>query len=255
MLKIRKEQIDVFEQAALCNFEDLMVEHLKQFAPKHAEVLGEPRVRQVITLGMERARKYGFTNQGPVRFYLELMFMFGSDFDTDPQLPWAHETLKDAVSSNQMALADELYDKAMDYFNRVVGPNYEYEIAALHKVSRERYENLPRSDRNFGDEVAERLRKLYPQKCDYLGELKLRLLIPRASELAEKYSVTDSIGESVFIGLMFALGHGCTADPQFPWIEATLRDAAIGDPNKCIERLYGKFMTYLNTGLANLEQR
>src|SRR5207302_709278 len=72
MLEIRSEQITVFEQAALEAFEDEMVEHLKKFSPEHCEVMGEPRVRSVIQLGMARAKTYGFTNRGPVRFYLEM---------------------------------------------------------------------------------------------------------------------------------------------------------------------------------------
>ena len=88
-MKIRKEQMAALDRAALKAFEDELVRHLQDFDPKHTTVLDEDGVRQVIRLGMERAAKYGLTNRGPIRFYIELMFLFGSDFDTDPWLPWA----------------------------------------------------------------------------------------------------------------------------------------------------------------------
>lgn len=95
MLIIRKETMEVFEEALLRNFEDEMVQHIKQFTPRHSEIIGEQCVRQVAKMGIERARQYGLTNRGPVRFYIELMFMLGSNFDTDPQYPWAGEILND----------------------------------------------------------------------------------------------------------------------------------------------------------------
>ena len=58
MLKIRKEQMEVFEQAAIRNFEDEMVQHLKKFSSRHCEVIGEDNVRKVIRMGIERGKKY-----------------------------------------------------------------------------------------------------------------------------------------------------------------------------------------------------
>jgi hypothetical protein len=63
MLKIRKEQMEVFEQAAIRNFEDEMVQHLKKFSPRHCDVIGEDNVREVIRLGIERGKKYNLTNR------------------------------------------------------------------------------------------------------------------------------------------------------------------------------------------------
>jgi hypothetical protein len=255
MLKIRKEQVEVFEQAAVRNFEEQMVQHLKEFAPRHSEIIGESGVRQVIRLGLERAAKYGLTNRGPVRFYIELMFMFGSDFDTDPQLPWAGAPLGAAEPADQMSRADQLYNRAMDYFDKVVGPKYEYEVAALRRVSQLRLETLPVLSPGFPDQAVERLKVLYPQKCEYIGEPRLRLLIQRGIRLAQSYAVSGGAGDALLIGLMFSFGHGCATDPQFPWIKATLDDATVSDHNERVKRLYSKLTNYLDRGLAYLERR
>src|SRR5215510_13947025 len=109
MLTIRSEQADAFRQAALQKFEDEMVVHLKTSYAEHWKVMGEVAGRCVIQLGIERAKKHGFTNRGPVRFYIELMFMFGSYFDSDPQHPWASHVLNDPESVDQSVRADRLY--------------------------------------------------------------------------------------------------------------------------------------------------
>ena len=73
MLQMRDEQMAAFERAARETFQNKMVEHLKVFTPQHFQVIGEAGVRHVIRIGMARAKAYGLTNQGPVRFYIELM--------------------------------------------------------------------------------------------------------------------------------------------------------------------------------------
>jgi len=254
MLEIRDEQMAVFEQAALKNFEGEMVEHLKKFSPQHCEVMGEPRVRSVIQLGMARAKTYGFTNRGPVRFYLEMMFMFGTDFDTDPLLPWVGKILKKAARPDQMERADQLYGHLMEYAEKVAGPDNAYIKEALRRASLQRFEDLPLPAGNFEKEMIARLTANYPQKCEYVGEAALRELIPLGIALARKYSVSTAAGKVFLIGLMFAQGHGFATDPQLPWIQATLNNPAITDANKRIERLYSKTMTYLRHVLASLEK-
>src|SRR6266849_10193118 len=109
MWNIRPHQADTFSNTALQKFEDEMLEHLQKFSPQHCKVAGEPAVREVIRKGIETAGKYGFTNRGPLRFYIELMFMFGSYFDSDPQYPWAGTVLKDPEVIDQTIRADRLY--------------------------------------------------------------------------------------------------------------------------------------------------
>src|SRR3989442_14701095 len=87
MWNIRQEQTDTLRQTALQKFEDEMVEHLKQSHAEHWKVMGEADGRRVIQLGIKEAGRYGFTNRGPVSFYIDLMVMFGSHFYTDPQYP------------------------------------------------------------------------------------------------------------------------------------------------------------------------
>ena len=251
MLQIREEQMLAFEQAALRRFEDEMVAHLAQFAPRHCEVIGEPALRQAIRLGMERARKYGLTNRGPVRFYLELMFMFGGDFDTDPQLLWAIAVLNDPTIRDQMVRADRLYEKAMECVDIIAGPNYDYAKEALRRASKVTFDALPPPSAGFEDAIFAQLREIHSQKVEYLGEARTRAIIAYGKTLPEKLALAPERGAALCVGAMFALGHGFGNDPLLPWISRTITNRAIADPFIRTKRVYSRMMTYLDRVLAN----
>lgn len=255
MLTIRPEQDEALREAALDRFEDEMVEHLRRFAPKHCEVLGETAVRKVIRLGMERAKGYGFTNRGPVRFYLELMMMFGSYFDTDLQLPWASRVLADSGITDQMARGDRLYHAFGEYASEVLGPGYRYEFEALRRLSQMGAEEPPGSVDRPEEFGAAALESLYPQKAAYLGEPVVREIVRQGIELAGRYFITTTKGAAVFVALFFTAGHRFDQDPVYPWIQATLEDHRFPDPDERARRLYARALTYLRHMVVYLEQR
>jgi len=164
MLMIRKAQLDVFEHAARQRFEDDVVAHLRDFAPTHTKALGEEGVRQVIRLGMGRSANYGFTLRGPVQFYIELMFMLGSAFDSDPQLPWAAEALGDPEVLDEMDRADLLHAHALKYTEAVGGPNAAYTREALRRLGREEVEHVPHDELKFEQYALSLMQEIYPQK-------------------------------------------------------------------------------------------
>jgi hypothetical protein len=254
-MKIRKEQMEALEQATLKGFEDEMVRHLRDFAPWHAGAVGEPVVREVIRLAIERAARYGLTNRGPVRFYIELMFMFGSDFDTDPLLPWAGPGLADPSVPGQMERADRLHAAMLAYLDQVAGPDQAYALEALRRVDRTRPEDYLVAGRDFEASALQALNDIYPQKCAYLGEPALRAAIRRSREPARRYSADSDLGAALFLGLAFALGHGFDHDPLLPWISRTLSEPRGTDPGRRVERLHARMKVYQGKVLASWGRR
>src|SRR6185295_17172578 len=133
-MRIRDEQIETLKQVPLRVFEDEMVAHLAEFSPPLFKAVKEKQLRKVIRFGMAQADTYGITFRGPIRLYLELMLLFGSHFDTDPQYPWAGEILRDQDSTPQMERAERLYEKTMDYREKVAGEQDEYTLNALRRI-------------------------------------------------------------------------------------------------------------------------
>lgn len=254
MLVMRKTQMTTFEQAAIADFEKQMLEHLAEFSPPLFKTVGEEQMRKVIRFGRDQADHYGFTLRGPVRFYLELMLLFGSHFDTDPQYPWAAEILTRQNSDPQMQRAERLYKRTLDYQEKVAGPEDAYALRALRNISVLARQPLALSSENFIPAMQQEIVRVYPQKAVYVGDEGIEALIRKGIDGAHKQHFSTVRGVTLVIVLMLAFGHGCGADPLYPWIARTLKDEAITDPEARANRLEKKALTWLEHVLAYFDR-
>ena len=252
MLVIRQEQMEVFQAEARRTFEDAMVAHLAAFSPQLHRAVGDAALRSAVQLGMTKAASYGFDQRGPVRLYLELMLLFGSRFDTDPQYPWASEILSDRDGAPQMQRAERLYAWTMDYRQRVAGPEDAYALRALRNIGA--WAAAP-IDFALADLIPYMLREiaaLYPEKSNYVGHEALSALIRKGRDgaLIQRFGSPRAI--ALVVVMMVAFGHGCGADPLYPWIARTLTEDAAADPPAKAQRMEQRALTWLDAVLANL---
>lgn len=249
---IRKQQMQVFEETRLPQFEDYMVEHLKDFSPLFSESLGNAGMRSVIQAGMKRAAMHGFTFWGPVRLYIETTILLGIDFATDPQYPWATEILGNIRIPDQTQRAGQLYEELTAFLDAVRGPDGAYSNRAIRVLRVIPLETGSATTPAFVDSMLTRMREVHPEKVNYVGEQALGTLIARAIEEGGVLSISTGAGVSLLLGLMFVIGHGCVSDPKFPWIASTLCSSVSRDPSELVQRLYAKSVTYLDHVLANI---
>lgn len=250
MIVIRTEQMNVFKKTALLSFEDEMVEHLAKFSPPLYKVVGEEQMRKVIQLGMSQVAKYGFTYRGPIRLYLELMLLFGSYFDTDPQYPWAAEIFINQESGAQMQRAKFLYEKALDYQEKVVGPDDGYLLEALKKNILFLRHPLSVTPENYLQDILKEIAQIYPQKTSYVGIKGLEAIIRKGIEGAQRQRLGSMRGMTVVIILMFVLGHGCGGDPIYSWIIKILNDKDITEREGKIQDLEKHLLSWLEYRLS-----
>jgi hypothetical protein len=83
MLTIRQAQFAVLSQLEVQKFEEWMLVHLKRFFPRQCAGGGDQRLREMVQYGIQRAAGYGVTAKRDVCKYIDLMIVFGRDFDTD----------------------------------------------------------------------------------------------------------------------------------------------------------------------------
>jgi hypothetical protein len=119
MLNIRPEQMAIFEKDGARRFEDEMLAHSKEFSPRLCELIGDDQLQVALKQSIGRAKEYGFSNRGPIRLYIELMFLAGSDFDTDPQYPGLGELLRGRDA--EMVRAERIFERINDYRENVSG--------------------------------------------------------------------------------------------------------------------------------------
>ena len=118
MLTIRKEQLAVFGPLGKKAFEERIIVHLKKIFPEQSEALGEPKLRETIQYGTQRAAAYRIISERDVCKYIDLMILYGRDFDKDPKLPWAQSVLQNQAIRNPSSKIERLYKAAQKQENQ-----------------------------------------------------------------------------------------------------------------------------------------
>jgi hypothetical protein len=252
MLIIRAAQMHVLEQAALRHFEDEMVAHSRSFTPILCRVLGETQLRVALRQAMARAVGHGFTYRGPVRLYIEMMFLCGSDFDTDPQYPGVGEILRGG--GDQMERAQALHEGVLDYQQKVAGPQGANVTKALRELSTLGRRSFAGPPDDFVPAMCQEMHRVFPERAAYIGDSGLMALIDEARGEARKHQFSTMRAQVLMVVLMFAFGHGCVNDPLYPWIARTLNDKKIIHSAARAQRLERKALTWLDHALARPQE-
>ena len=250
MLKIRKEQMRAMGRVEFRSFEKQMLKHVHLYFPKHIELLGEEGVLKLIRHGYERGKEYDFSTRHEVCLFIDFMIMLGSDFDSDPQLPWVTEILKDESAYNPTERIDALYDKAMEYLDSVVGKNQVFPVGPLRKLLHYPIGELEqRLAGGVEQGVLVEFRRIWPQKYRYVGLHQLNKLIREGIELASTYGFISKRSVGFYLILMFLLGHRFNADPQYPWLSGILNDQELKDETQMFDKLFSTFKMILSKAL------
>lgn len=254
MLTIRETQMGEFEAAAIRAFEDRTYKHLQKYFPGHCLLLGEEQMRRVIQQGLQKAQSHDLTAECCIRSYIEFMCLLGSGFDTDPLLPWAAIILNDRVTFGQVERGDRLYDQVWDYIDHISQdyrdksgkPTTARFMGEIRNLRHGHDDILTQSTYpNFAHDLTWKIKTVFPAKCQYVGEQRVRNLIPRGVKSARIYGITTDRGVTLFTMLMFVLGSGFANDPLLPWAQATLNDKRITDQTARVDRLYAEGVGFL----------
>jgi hypothetical protein len=118
MFTIRKEQLAVFGSVGKKAFEDRMLAHLKKFFPDKYEAVGDLKVREAIQYGTQRSSAYRIISERDVCKYIDLMMVYGRDFDKDPNLPWAQSVLQNQAIKDPTSKIERLCKAAKKQENQ-----------------------------------------------------------------------------------------------------------------------------------------
>lgn len=248
MLIVRDDQMKELEAGMMRAFEAEMFAHCKDFSPRLCKVIGDDQLRVALREAIQRAAGYQFTNRGPIRLFIEMMFLRGSAFDTDPQYPKVGAALR--APADQMDRAEQIHLESLDYYEKVSGPNAVNAHKALRKLKTFTENPVTFSSHTFVPDIIREIVRIYPQKAAYVGKEGLTTLIQKGCDLARKFDFSTPRSEALVVVLMFAFGHGCTEDPLYPWISRILGDERIINPPARAERLEKKAVTWLDAVLA-----
>jgi hypothetical protein len=86
MLVIGREQMVALSKAQWRDFASLAVRHVRSRQPEACAGLTDEEIRVRVDEGIGRARAHDFTESEDLIRYLDLLFVFGPDADSDPRV-------------------------------------------------------------------------------------------------------------------------------------------------------------------------
>lgn len=239
MLTISGTQMATLSQRAWLTFEMEMYAHCRVFSPRLCEVLGEQPLWTAVRAAIARATGHGLALRGSIRLFIELSFLCGSAFDTDPQFA----RLRAALTSDEpeMYRAEKMHQVINHYLEVVAGANNANVREALLYLRA-----LAGGPLEMPSGVIDELKQAFPQKAAWVGDDALQALSQDAVTEARQLGFSTRRQAALLVILKFAFGHGCTDDPLYPWIASTLQDPRIVDSAARAQRLERKALTWLD---------
>ncbi len=223
MLIIRDAQIKAFEQIAVDNYIIELAIHCRAFSPRLCKTLRDDQLQVALRQGVQYAEAHGFTQRGPVRFYIDMMILFGSGFDSDPQYPWATEILARKDDLSQMDRAEALHAHTQTYLTQVDGADNVHTLKALADLAALCRHGVTLHPESFEQDTLRLMAEMHPRKVAETGQAALRRLIADGTAKGqERYGFRAVRSLGLMVVLMFAFGHHFDADPLFLWITQTL---------------------------------
>ncbi|MBV5311258.1 hypothetical protein [Chromatium okenii] len=247
MLIIRAEQLAAFQQAAITTLENQLLTHIQTVTPVLTATLGEIPLRLAVQQAMTNAAQYELTERAAIRLFVELRFLLGSAFESDPQYHWIVPILRDKEIP-QMVRALQIYEKTVDYQTQVLGEGGINTRTALQNLLLFMQQPFLLSMRDFGPGMLRVLTDIFPLKAAYLGEEALQGIIRSGYAQARELGFPTLRSYGVLTGLMFVCGHGCIADPLYSWIAQILKDTQT--PDVIAEQLNKQTLLWLEQMLA-----
>lgn len=286
MLVMRDAQLKTFEQVAVERFQGALRVHIQTFFPRHAEVLGQAHLERVIHYALEKAERRNLKTERAVFLYTGLLLMLGSEFEKDPQLPWAvrrpEPVPADAPESRQATASaaavsegaagetdkerlierkspdsaiERLYGQAMMFLDQAVGSENQFLQRTVGALCQARiFEEVP-SAPSFGHRLLLLLQMLGPERYRAVGEGPLRELVRQGYESAKRYGIVSEQEIMRYIALAFILGSGFAHDPLYPWAGAVLSGSGKINPSQRGVALWQAALDYLSRCLPACPHR
>ena len=95
MLRIRKDQVDVFRENAVAGPRRKIVAEIERVLPEESARLGHKKLVAFVDRNIEKADSYDLGSERGTCTYCEAALLYGEDFDTNPKITWNREVLAD----------------------------------------------------------------------------------------------------------------------------------------------------------------
>lgn len=182
--------------------------------PSLVRLLAKDEFRLFIEQGIILANKSGYTQRGPVRLYLDMLIIFGVDFEQDSLFQWLKIEREDV---SQIEKSISLYTFLNKYFDDVYGENSVFFKDSLEKFLTLNVKDLYISIGGDNKALHEFLQNIYQQRYDFYGPDFINNLIASSEQYCKRYGLIEDSYKSYLILIMFLFGRSLDQDLLRRW--------------------------------------
>jgi hypothetical protein len=118
MLRLRKEHLAAFEAHVVNLFVSRVLAHAKAVWQAECSELEEPVLSGIVRGAIQRGSALGLTTELDLVRFVDLSFLLGKDFETNPLAGWTRPILADRMVPPRGKL-DRLYQRMDEEFNSI----------------------------------------------------------------------------------------------------------------------------------------
>ncbi len=249
MFVIRDTQLETLQALPRQNMEREFSLTLFRHYPQECHSVGEERIRAFVKQGIRKAIGHGYLAIDTIGLYITLMMILGCEFDSDPQLGWAHAQLDDfsLPPSDRIRV---LFQNTIQYLDCTAGEHCEHLVRAMLRLRKYDFETpIHLAGEELASKLASDLVRFYPEKAIFQGDVVNQTFILQASERAAEAGFKESNGIAVWVTLAFMLGMGFSNDPIFWWAADSLAETReLGEKDR-VARLVARAYEHLEASL------
>ncbi len=118
-LNITSQQMTAYEAARQDCFQQALINHLRENVGGSFAAQSDKELLGFIDKGIKRAKGYGATDNLAFGNFVVMAAMFGENFDTSSDYPWAQETLKSNTTMDGNTRIESLAEQFAFYLSTV----------------------------------------------------------------------------------------------------------------------------------------
>lgn len=111
MFTIRKEQIYKLKEISINEFVLDMIDHVRIYFPEETEPFDNESLEEFIRKILEKAKSYDLKSERDVCKFINLVMVFGFDFDTNSDTIWMYKMLTDESEPNPVVRLNDCYNQ------------------------------------------------------------------------------------------------------------------------------------------------
>ncbi|CDL86714.1 hypothetical protein [Xenorhabdus cabanillasii] len=248
-MELNEDQWNKLKKHAFNAYIDELVLHCNESYPYLEIKLGKEGLRKALEDAVEKAKNDGFDQRGAVQLYIDILILFGEEFQTDPQYSWIREILDNHAHLGQLEKTTLLYHEVTRYLNEVHGEQDENLKASILKFQNINIEHLNVQWNTYKSNVDVLLNSLFPKKYQHIKQDNIKKVIQFGIEKSSQYGIEDANHAAFLTLIMFLLGHEFDQDIFLPHLNTRLFKQYYTDIDSLIIEMEKQAKDYLKVFL------